>query len=144
MKSGILRVLIAILLCQFAYGKLIYVDDDATGLNDGTSWENAYVYLQEALADANIADKPVDIFVAQGVYKPNGGLVAIPEFDWRTTTFQLINGVALRGGFAGFGEIDPDARDIESYETILSGDLNGDDSVLFINKQDNIYCEVSH
>jgi len=109
------------------YGKVIYVDDDATGVNNGSSWENAYIYLQDALADANSAEKSVEIRVAQGVYKPNGGLVPIPEFDWRTTTFQLINGVALKGGYAGFGETDPDARDIESYETILSGDLNGDD-----------------
>jgi len=31
--------------------------------------------------------------------------------------------VAIRGGFAGFGEPDPNARDIEIYETILSGDI---------------------
>ena len=138
-NSGVLRtiplVLFAILLCPFAYGNTIYVDDDAIGANNGTSWSNAYVYLQEALAEANAAEKPVEIHVAQGVYKPNGGLVAIPEFDWRTTTFQLINGVTLKGGYAGSGEADPNARDIGAYETILSGDLNGDD-VEAVNPED--------
>jgi predicted outer membrane repeat protein len=113
--------------CTAAVGKIIYVDDDATGAMDGSSWENAYNFLQEALADANSADKPVEIRVAQGIYRPNEGLVAIPEFDWRTATFQLINGVTLRGGYAGFGEPDPNVRDIEAFGTILSGDLNGDD-----------------
>ncbi len=134
MKAGNSRVfksiplvLIAILLCPFAFGKTIYVDDDAIGANDGTGWEDAYVYLQDALADANSAEKPVEIHVAQGVYKPNGGLVAIPEFDWRTTTFHIINGVAIKGGYASSSEVDPNTRDIELYETILSGDLNGDD-----------------
>ncbi|NQT03477.1 MAG: hypothetical protein HQ580_15730, partial [Planctomycetes bacterium] len=134
MKAGNSRVqrtipivLIAILLCPFAYSKTIYVDDDAIGTNDGTSWENAYVYLQEALAHANTAEKPVEIRVAQGVYRPNIGLVAIPEFDWRTTTFQLINGVTIEGGYAGIDEPDPNVRDVEIFETILSGDLNGDD-----------------
>jgi hypothetical protein len=69
-------------LCTAATGKLIYVDHDAKGVNDGYSWENAYVYLQEALAKAKISEKPVEIRVAQGVYKPNEGLFAIPEFDW--------------------------------------------------------------
>jgi predicted outer membrane repeat protein len=45
----------------------------------------------------------------------------------RTATFQLKNGVTIKGGYAGFGEVDPNARDFELYETILSGDLDGND-----------------
>lgn len=118
------------MLCTAAAAKTIYVDDNATGANDGTSWSDAYVYLQEALADARLAEKPVEIRVAQGIYKPNEGLVAIPEFDWRTATFQLISGVTLKGGYAGVSEPAPDTRGVEVYETILSGDLSGDDAEL--------------
>jgi len=50
----VLLFLIVALLCSLAYSKIIYVDDDAAGANDGSSWENAYVYLQDALADATI------------------------------------------------------------------------------------------
>jgi hypothetical protein len=106
-------------------GKTIYVDDDAAGANNGSSWENAYVYLQDALADANSAEKPIEIRVAQGIYLPDLG--AVQTLGDREATFQLINGVTLRGGYAGFGKPDPNARDVELYETILSGDLNGDD-----------------
>ncbi len=45
----------------------------------------------------------------------------------RLATFELKDGVILKGGYAGFGEPDPDARDIDVYKTILSGDMNGDD-----------------
>ncbi|MHC4346802.1 MAG: hypothetical protein ACYSUP_19210, partial [Planctomycetota bacterium] len=45
-----------------------------------------------------------------------------PPLD-RTATFQLKNGVLIKGGYAGFGEPDPNSRDIEVYETILSGDI---------------------
>ncbi len=45
----------------------------------------------------------------------------------RSATFQLQNGVVIKGGYAGFGQPDPNERDIDKYKTILSGDLNGDD-----------------
>ena len=105
--------------------RIIYVDADATGTNDGSSWADAHNCLQDALADANSAEKPVEIRVAQGVYKPDLGAGITPGD--RRATFQLINSVTLNGGYAGFGEPDPNARDIKFYETILSGDLDGDD-----------------
>ncbi|MEN6423899.1 MAG: right-handed parallel beta-helix repeat-containing protein [Phycisphaerales bacterium] len=45
----------------------------------------------------------------------------------REATFQLINGVTLKGGYAGAGTVDPNVRDFLSCETLLSGDLKGDD-----------------
>ena len=106
---------------SYILSKIIYVDDDAVGLNNGSSWQNAYTFLQDALADAETSEKAIEIRVAQGVYKPNQGARN------RIIIFQLINGVTLSGGYAGLTEPDPDIRDIEKYETILSGDLNGDD-----------------
>jgi predicted outer membrane repeat protein len=103
---------------------IIYVDDDAIGANDGSSWENAFNYLQDALAVASDGD---EIHVAQGVYTPDSNS-AIPDGTGdQEAAFQLMNDISLRGGYAGFGQIDPDTRDIELYRTILSGDLNGDD-----------------
>jgi len=101
---------------------IYYVDADANGVNDGSSWANAFNYLQDALTAAWSGD---EIWVAQGTYKPDQGNGIIPGD--RTATFQLKNGVTLKGGYASFGEPDPNARDIELYETILSGDLGGND-----------------
>jgi predicted outer membrane repeat protein len=128
-NSQILRIIsiliLIVLFCPFASGKVIYVDYNAIGANNGTSWENAYVYLQDALSDAEVAIKPAEIHVAQGIYKPYQG-------SWEKATdsiasFQLINDVTIAGGYAGIGESEPNARDIELYETLLSGDLNGND-----------------
>ncbi len=106
-------------------GKVIYVDADANGLNDGSSWSNAYRYLQDALADANTAAKPVEIRVAQGIYKPDQGAGITPGD--RTVAFQLISGVSLKGGYFGTSETEPNDRGIELHETILSGDLAAND-----------------
>jgi probable HAF family extracellular repeat protein len=102
--------------------RIIYVDDDASGTNDGSSWADAFNYLQDALTVAWSGD---EIRVAQGIYKPDEG--AVVTTGDREATFQLINGVALKGGYAGFDEPDPNAWDIDENRTILSGDLAGND-----------------
>ncbi|MHC4426156.1 MAG: right-handed parallel beta-helix repeat-containing protein [Planctomycetota bacterium] len=122
-----ISVLLLATICTAAVGKTIYVDDDATGINDGSGWVNAYNYLQDALAAANLADKPVEIRVAQGTYKPDENSASPDGAGNRDARFQLINNVTITGGYAGFGETDPNARDIEVFETILSGDLSGND-----------------
>ena len=121
-KSMIFRSLLFLLTitaCPAATGKIIYVDDDATGANDGSSWQNAYTSLQDALADAETADKPAEIHVAHDIYKPDKG-AGITHGD-KHRMFHLINGVAIMGGYVGLGETNPNARDIEVYENILSG-----------------------
>jgi len=85
-------------ICAAASARTIYVDADAPGANDGSSWENAYNFLQDALADANYAVKPVEIRVAQGKYRPDENTMHPYGTGDRTATFQLINEVTLKGG----------------------------------------------
>ena len=105
--------------------RVIYVDDIATGTFNGSSWANAYRYLQDALADVNAAERPVEVRVAQGIYRPDQG-AGMTRGD-RQATFHLINGVTLKGGYAGLVGPDPNARNVELHITILSGDLKSDD-----------------
>jgi predicted outer membrane repeat protein len=125
----VLFVLTAVLLgvVSVGYGRVIYVDDDANGLNDGSSWTNSYRYLQDALADANSIEKPVEIRVAQGIYRPDRRSAEPNGTGDRIASFELTSGITLKGGFAGFGMPDPNTRDIALYKTILSGDLAGND-----------------
>jgi parallel beta-helix repeat protein len=99
------------------FGKTIYVDCDATGDPNGSSWPNAYTDLQDALNDPCLAYGD-EIWVAEGVYKPTAG-------SETTARFSLVNGVAMYGGYAGRGAAEPNERDIEAYETVLSGAIGG-------------------
>ncbi len=102
--------------------RIIYVDASAVGANDGSSWPDAYVSLDGGLTAAFAVGEPVEIRVAQGLYRPDGE----QDVRWRhRATFQLPSGVALRGGYAGGLAVDPDARDVERYPSVLSG--AGDD-----------------
>lgn len=115
-----------IFLCPVACGDIIYVDDDAIGDDDGTSWENAFVYLKDALDAARNLNTAVEVHIAQGVYTVGQG--SNQTSGNREATFYLAGGVSLMGGFAGLGQPDADLRDIRRYSSILTGDLHGDDA----------------
>lgn len=104
---------------------IIYVNANATGDNNGTSWANAYTSLQDALASAKFDSQ---IWVAAGTYKPSQ--------SEREISFQLKNGVAIYGGFAG-DETKLAQRDWHKNSTILSGEIGN-----LNNQTDNSYHVV--
>ncbi|MFK7783224.1 T9SS type A sorting domain-containing protein [Psychroserpens sp.] len=114
----------------------LYVNENAIGANDGTSWANAYTNLQDALAVAAQSD---DVWVAKGTYKPSASNRAI-SFVINTNVY---------GGFVG-NESSLSDRDMNlihsTNETILSGDLaNDDDNTVDFNdstRDDNSYHVV--
>ncbi len=94
--------------------KTIYVDVNSPApARNGPTWATAYTDLQAALGVAVSGDT---IKVADGTYRPTAGTD-------RTISFTLKTGVALYGGYAGNGSVDPDARDVVASPSILSGDI---------------------
>src|SRR6266508_867898 len=128
--------LFALPMRSHAAGTIVYVDAGASGVGDGSSWADAYPSLADALAGAASG---TEIWVAKGTYKPTSGTD-------RTATFLLKDGVAIYGGFAG-GETQRDQRDWQANITLLSGDLNGDDSgdvsLPNLTREDNSYHVVT-
>jgi len=109
--------------------RFIYVDQAATGTNDGTSVLNAYVSLQDALGAAEEGD---EIRVIAGVYTPDIG-VGLTE-GHGGASFVLKKGIRLIGGFSrddfGQGDALPPIWDWKTNATILSGDLKGNDNLI--------------
>lgn len=85
---------------------LVFVNASATGDNNGTSWENAFTSMNDAIDGASdlFTGGPREIRVAQGTY---------------TTNTSLAPGVELVGGFAG-GETERTQRDVLAHPTILT------------------------
>ncbi len=121
----------AITFAQFAFPQkayaacsgIVYVDAASTATTPtGCSWANAFPTLQDALAIAVSGDQ---IRVADGTYYPDEGSGQINND--RHSTFALINGVSVYGGYAGYGAPDPDLRnsDPATNNTILSGEIDG-------------------
>ncbi|MEM7101727.1 MAG: HYR domain-containing protein [Bacteroidota bacterium] len=94
----------------------VFVDVNASGLNNGTSWTNAYTNLQSALINTSSGQ----IWVANGTYQPT---TCNPCLDAdRLISFDLPPGVQLYGGFAG-NETLLSQRDWTTNLCILSGDI---------------------
>ena len=111
----------------------IYVNSASEGPYDGKTWDTAFSDLQDALS---VAQPNTEIWVAAGIYRPDRGTGA------RTASFHLKSGVRLLGGFTGT-ETSSYQRDPNKNETILSGDLKGDDGPDFAKNDENSYHVVT-
>jgi hypothetical protein len=85
--------------------RVVFVDRDATGAGDGSSWANAFTTPQAALAHAASHPEVAEVWVAEGAY---------------SGPFSLVDSLALYGGFEGT-ETSVEQRDPLAHTTSLSG-----------------------
>ncbi|MBX3383205.1 MAG: right-handed parallel beta-helix repeat-containing protein [Phycisphaeraceae bacterium] len=117
---------------------VVYVDATAPAGGDGTSWSGAFRDLQDAMAIAGAFPGQVqEVRVAHGTYRPDRGTRN------RSASFWLVEGTTVRGGYAGRGAPNPDLNNPSQFLTILSGDLNSNDSGTYNNMGDNSFNVVT-
>ncbi len=114
MKQHITAIITFIFFTLNVNATVWYVNLNATGLNTGTTWTDAFTDLQDALTIASFGDQ---IWVAQGIYKPTS--TTSSSFN-----FKIKNGVEVYGGFNG-SETSIQNRDVAANTTTLSGNLGG-------------------
>ena len=106
---------------------IVYVDSSAQGLNNGSSWVNAYNHLDSALRYSNQTNVPFEIRIAKGTYIPTKkyyiGLNEAITTDIKDRTFHILEGTQLFGGYPSGGG----TRDIVQNPTVFSGQLNTND-----------------
>ncbi len=137
MRYSLLSLLL--MACCHLQAATLYVDGDAGGTGDGSSWANAYTNLQDALAAAQAND---ELWLAEGVYYPDVGSGQINNDV--ASTFALSVDLTLYGGFSGYGELEEtlaSQRNAINYKTILSGDIDQDDDTN--NSDGNFIAETS-
>ncbi|MEO6130702.1 MAG: hypothetical protein ABIQ02_02555, partial [Saprospiraceae bacterium] len=109
---------------------ILYVDQNATGLQDGSSWYNAYRSFEQALDHASHCPGIAQIWIADGTYSP------YQDVD-RSAGFTISAGLNVYGGFQG-NETNINQRIDGMYPTILSGDIG-----TISNTSDNLYHVVT-
>ncbi len=112
-------------------GNVLYVRENASGLNNGSSWTHAFTSLQNALALAGQCSSVTEIWVAAGTYKPDQGAGYTPGN--RNHSFVMKNNLAIYGGFNGT-ETQLSQRNWAANVTTLSGDIGTPN-----NNSDNSY-----
>lgn len=105
-----------------------YVKSDATGNNDGSSWQNAYTSFATALTNCTPGDT---IRVAAGTYTSPGG------------AFVLKDSIVVLGGYPATGNPDDSQRNWGVNQTILSGEA-GNTEYPFDNLPTVVSCSGLH
>jgi uncharacterized protein YdeI (BOF family) len=99
------------LYTQSSSTQVIYVDRNATGLHNGSSWTTAFTTIQEAI-DTVYTLGGGEVWVAKGKYSENR--------QDSTGAVVLKENVAIYGGFVG-NETNRDQRSWSIYTTIIDG-----------------------
>jgi hypothetical protein len=126
------------------FAAIRYVTPTGAGNQTGDSWLNASPNLQEMIDGSDAGDQ---VWVKEGTYKPTDTVIGSSTRD---KTFLLRAQVKVYGGFAGtepgnatgLAMRKPGHNGDAHNPTILSGDLNGDDTANFGNRSDNVYHVV--
>ncbi len=125
-------ILIGVLLSLsfLSRAQTVYVDLSASGLNNGSSWTNAFTSLAAGIDSAWQNPSVDSILVAKGTYKPdslpynmqsNKKGIQITSTDNQDKSFHIRPGLALIGGYPSGGG----NPDIVNNPTILSGNKVG-------------------
>ncbi len=109
--SGVLLMtaLFFVLICSYGVTQdagIVYVNVEATGGNNGTSWEDAYTNLSDAVGNS---DAGASIWVAKGIYYEH---------------LALKDNQELYGGFEG-SETELSQRDFRKNITAINGSDSG-------------------
>ena len=101
-----LMMMCLVCLASLSNAGIWYVNQNATGANNGVDWANAFTTITQAIDASSYGEQ---VWVAQAVYEE-----------------QLIlrNGVALYGGFSGY-ENQLDERDITNHLTMVDANYQG-------------------
>lgn len=138
MNKNCCAVFVTLLLLSLApIGRaqtVIFVDRTANGGDDGTSWEDAFTELSDALTAASGMAGSRIIRVAKGTYQPDTTGLGDP----RTATFAMQADLEILGGYPGHSAADPDLRNAIANATILSGDIG-----VAMDNTDNCYHVVT-
>jgi len=111
---------------------VVYVNQNTAFDSDGSSWADAAKELATVIEAAKTNNDIKKVWVAKGTYLPMFKSAALNQNNTATTdvskTFIWTPDLKLYGGFNGTEDassFDLDSRDFTSNETILSGNLNG-------------------
>lgn len=119
MKPLFTLLLLLAVQVTFAYDSgIIFVNQHAIGNSDGSSWENAFTGLDDALEQASAGQQ---IWVAAGSYHPARKTGGNTDFHY---AFVMVQGVEIYGGFAGNENPENfhlNQRNFGLNETFLSG-----------------------
>ena len=118
------------------YNARFYVDINNATPGQGDTWDSAFNYLQDGIAAARghlLSDSgPVEVWVAQGVYRPDRDIGNPNGSLDPSQSFRLYDDISMFGGFQG-NETSISERVLfdSNTQSYLSGDLGAGNTSSF-------------
>lgn len=91
-KRKVIELLGMLIPITSLFADQIYVTETGSGYKNGSSWDNAFADIQLAIDTAAAYHKPIEVWIAKGVYKQG-------------TPIKMKNMVSIYGGFAGTEQV---------------------------------------
>ena len=108
----------------------IYVNKSAPSGGDGTSWENAFQFIHDAL-NLTESSRGDEVWIAKGTYYPDEGIGITNNDTTLAAAFNLKDAVSVYGGFSGV-ETNINERNLALNKTIISGSVSTNEDLTSI------------
>ena len=125
----ILHLYCAIVLSALS-AERIFVNKSAPLGGDGTSWENAFQFIHDAL-NLTESGRGDEVWIAKGTYYPDEGSGITNNDTTLAAAFNLKDAVSVYGGFSGL-ETNINERDLARNKTIISGSVSTNEDLTSI------------
>ncbi len=133
---NIISALLCLSLAATAQAGTLHVDTDASTGGDGSTWNMAYKYLQDAMYHAAGDSTITEIRVAGGTYYPDQDEASIVTPDDPGAAFTIVlhaspnhHDISLLGGYRGKSGLPSGTENTRDETTTLSGNVDDDGNI---------------
>lgn len=114
-------IIILLFLSSTLFADVIYVTPTGGGSMDGSTWDDTFANLHDAISTASNGD---EIWMLEGTYIPEVDRFGSIPTDASEQTYYINKNISIYGGFIGFEKSLSERLDPKQNPTVLNGQID--------------------